>query len=349
MNNIVSIITPCFNRSTLVTETAESILAQTYPHWEWMIVDDGSTDNSWEVLENLAKRDSRIRIFKRDRDPKGACVCRNIAVEKSTGQYLVFLDTDDVMAPFCLEQRVQAMQQQPEMDFIIFPMLLFRKQLDDTNLLWNVDKDQDDLMRMLVNDPICQGTGTLWKKSTFAEIGMWREDLKIWQDVELHIRSFLWPVKHAKRMDLPPDVYLRISDDSLSRIGYHDEKKVASRIEVYFYACQRLLDMGLMEKYHYGLRVLGCELGLSMVYQNQFKMALAFFNRTKAYGVYSKKEMSNLKKFLWVHRLRLDRFKSLEERYALKVHSIAPKKQDSVGVIAFQKQNTSGSQRMAFS
>src|SRR4051812_10244156 len=82
---VVSIITPSYNRANLVTETAESILAQTYPHWEWMIVDDGSTDNSWEVLQELSRKDSRIKIFQRDRGPKGVCVCRNIAVEKSTG------------------------------------------------------------------------------------------------------------------------------------------------------------------------------------------------------------------------------------------------------------------------
>lgn len=314
-----------------------------------MIVDDGSTDNSWDVLQGLAARDSRIKIFKRDRGPKGACVCRNMAIENSTGYYLIFLDTDDVMAPFCLEQRVKAMQEQPDMDFIIFSMLLFRKQLDDVNLLWNIDKPQDDLMRMLVNDPICQGTGTLWKKSKFVEIGSWREDLRIWQDVELHIRAFLWPVKHAKRMDLPPDVYLRTSDDSLSRVGYHNPQKIASRIDVYFYACQRLLEKSLMEKYRYGLRVLACELGLSMVYQNHFQMADAFFNKTKSFDIFTKKEMSSLKKFLWVHRLRLDKIKPLEKHYAGRVHSIAPKEPDSVGVVSFKKQHLPNAQRLVFS
>lgn len=336
MNKVVSIITPSFNRATLVTETAESIMAQTYPHWEWMIVDDGSTDNSWDVLQGLAARDSRIKIHHRDRGPKGACTCRNMAVERSTGDYLLFLDTDDILAPFCLEQRVKAMQEQPKMDFIIFSMLLFRKGLNDTNLLWNVDKGGDDLMRMLVNDPVCQGTGPLWRKDKFVEIGMWREDLRIWQDMELHIRSFLWPVKYAKRMDLPPDVYLRCSDDSLSRIGYHDAGKVASRVEVYFYACRRLTEKGLMEKYHHGLQVLGCELGLGMIYQRHFKMASDFFNRTKAYGIFSEKDMGDLKKFLWIHRLRLHRFRALEQAYAFKVHTIAPREKDSVGTIRFQ-------------
>src|SRR4051812_28957052 len=108
----------------MVGETAASIFAQTYPNWEWMIVDDGSTDNSWEVLQGFAANDSRVRIFQRDREPKGACTCRNIAVEKATGDYVIFLDTDDLLATFCLEQRVKAMDEHPDCDFVIFPMLL---------------------------------------------------------------------------------------------------------------------------------------------------------------------------------------------------------------------------------
>lgn len=339
MNKIVSIITPSFNRATLVTETAESILAQTYPHWEWMIVDDGSTDNSWEVLQGLAARDKRIKIFKRDRGPKGACVCRNIAIERCTGDYLIFLDTDDVMAPFCLEQRVNAMQEQPEMDFIIFSMLLFKKRLNDTNLLWNVDKDEDDLMRILTNDPTCQGTGTLWKKSKFVEIGMWREDLRIWQDMELHIRSYLWPVKHAKRMDLPPDVYLRLSDDSLSRIGYHDLPKVKSRVEVYFYACEQVQKKGVVEKYKRGLREMGCEIGLGMIMQNHFGTAWLFLNRLRHYQVYTKAERRDLRMFLLIHYLKLDKIKRLDHYFAVKAYSIAPKNQDSVGTVKFSRQD----------
>ena len=123
-NPLISIITPSFNRSEIIHETAESVFNQTYPHWEWIIVDDGSTDNSWEILQGYASIDPRVRIYKRDRDPKGGAACRNIAVEKCSGDYLVFLDTDDILASFCLEQRVSAFMEDPTRDFILFPMLL---------------------------------------------------------------------------------------------------------------------------------------------------------------------------------------------------------------------------------
>lgn len=335
MNEIVSIITPSFNRASLVTETAESILSQTYPYWEWVIVDDGSTDNSWEVLQGLAKRDSRIKIFQRHRAPKGACTCRNIAVEKCSGTYLIFLDTDDILAPFCLEQRVKAMQEQPDQDFIIFSMLLFKKSPDDLNLLWNVDDGKDELIRMLINNPICQGTGTLWKKNTFQEVGMWREDLKMWQDVELHIRSFLWPVKYGKRMELPPDVYLRLSDDSLSRIGYHDLPKVKSRVQVYMYAFKAVTEKKLFSVHKNGLREMGSDILLGMIFQNHFKDSLDFLKRLKQLNLFSKEELKNFKMFLLLRRYKLNKISHLNVYYYNKVKDIAPKTTDFVGTLTY--------------
>ena len=144
----VSIITPSYNRAKIISETAQSIFRQTYTNWEWIIVDDGSTDDSWEVINAYAIQDPRISVYKRHREPKGACVCRNIGVAKSTGDFLMFLDTDDLLASFCIEQRLAAYQINPNVDFIVFPMLLFKNVPDDLRLLWNVDSQIDDIERI---------------------------------------------------------------------------------------------------------------------------------------------------------------------------------------------------------
>ncbi|MDP1069351.1 glycosyltransferase family 2 protein, partial [Klebsiella pneumoniae] len=65
MAPIVSIIIPVYNRPVLVAEAIESVLAQSNPNWELIVVDDGSTDHTWEVLESYAAKDERIRVFKR--------------------------------------------------------------------------------------------------------------------------------------------------------------------------------------------------------------------------------------------------------------------------------------------
>ena len=102
---IVSIIIPVYNRPTLVAEALDSVLAQTNPNWECIVVDDGSTDNTWQVLEEYAKKDDRIRVYKRDREPKGANRCRNMGAELAKSNYLFFLDSDDLIGETFIETR----------------------------------------------------------------------------------------------------------------------------------------------------------------------------------------------------------------------------------------------------
>src|SRR5918993_3885046 len=95
-NPSVSVIIPVYNRVNLVRETLQSVIDQTYADWEAIVVDDGSTDGSYELVIKFAELDHRIKSFRRDRQPKGAPVCRNIGVTKSVGQFLIFLDSDDL-------------------------------------------------------------------------------------------------------------------------------------------------------------------------------------------------------------------------------------------------------------
>ncbi|MDB6129828.1 MAG: glycosyltransferase family 2 protein [Verrucomicrobiales bacterium] len=336
-HKVVSIITPSFNRGYIVGETAVSIFNQTYPYWEWMVVDDGSSDNSLQILKEYAEKDPRVRIQTRDREPKGACTCRNIAVDNSTGDYVMFLDTDDLMAPFCLEQRVKAMEANPGCDFVIFPMLLFKKEPYDLNLLWNVETGEDDLMRVLKNDPVCQGTGPLWKKSSFQEVGMWRNDLKLWQDVELHIRSLLWPMKFAKRLDLQPDVFLRISDDSLSRIGFHQLPKLQSRVTVFEYACTKIQEKGLLNKYKEGLRVMGVDIMGNAIRSGHGKELAKLLSISSKGSLFSEKEMKSIKQYALVVKFKLSRFGLIRDFFAAPIARMTPQNPSRVGTCTFSK------------
>lgn len=239
----VTLCIPSFNRADLIGETIDSIIAQTLEEWEAIIVDDGSTDGSLEVIAEYTARDTRVRLMPRARGPKGACTCRNIAVEAARGRYLVFLDTDDLLAPYCLEQRVEALDARPDADFAIFPMWLFKGSPHNADRLWNVDSSVDDLVRLLRLDPVCQGTGTLWRRDAFQRVGMWDERLLLWQDIELHLRAF-GTASYVKRFDLPPDVYLRETNASLSRGNYQSREKIESRAEVTRNAVQLLKEIG---------------------------------------------------------------------------------------------------------
>jgi len=107
MNSLVSIIIPTYNRANLILETLDSILSQTYTNWECIIVDDGSTDNSEEVIKEYINRDSRFQYFHRpDNMQKGANSCRNYGFECCNGEFLIWFDSDDIMLNNCLSDRI---------------------------------------------------------------------------------------------------------------------------------------------------------------------------------------------------------------------------------------------------
>ena len=104
---LVSIIMPSYNTASFIKETIQSVLNQTYSKWELIIVDDCSTDNTDEVLEYI--KDSRIRYFKNDKN-LGAAVSRNKALREARGQWIAYLDSDDLWMPEKLEKQICFME-----------------------------------------------------------------------------------------------------------------------------------------------------------------------------------------------------------------------------------------------
>ncbi len=108
-NPLISIITPLYNAENFIAETISSIQNQTYSNWEVLIVDDSSTDLSSQVVEKLGLADSRIH-FNRNDVNKGAAVCRNQGTDLAKGEYIAFLDADDLWLAEKLEKQLRFMQ-----------------------------------------------------------------------------------------------------------------------------------------------------------------------------------------------------------------------------------------------
>jgi glycosyltransferase involved in cell wall biosynthesis len=237
-NPLVSIIMPVYNRAGLVVETLQSIRTQTYQNWECIVVDDGSTDNSFEVIQNYRERDKRIQVFKRIREPKGAPTCRNIGMEQSKGEFIIFLDSDDVMADFCIERRMSFFKEHPTKDFLVFQSLIFEKEMHDKNLLWNIDTEENDLNRFLRTDALWPICGPIYKREIFKKTGLFREGLSFYQDFDLHLRMLLLDCKYLKFLDLEPDCFIRYHfNNSVSNsIDFTSDKKVLQqRIDFFIY------------------------------------------------------------------------------------------------------------------
>ena len=89
-----SIVTPLFNKAAYFPATIDSVVSQTFRDWEWIIVDDGSTDGSLALAQGAAARDARIRAL--TQPSSGPCTARNRGVREAGGEWLLFLDADDL-------------------------------------------------------------------------------------------------------------------------------------------------------------------------------------------------------------------------------------------------------------
>lgn len=107
MAALVSVIIPVYNREDYLEECIASVTAQSHQQMEILIVDDGSTDNSLAICKKLAEQDSRIRLICARHS--GVSAARNLALDQATGEYVCFVDSDDVIHPLLLEQLVKAM------------------------------------------------------------------------------------------------------------------------------------------------------------------------------------------------------------------------------------------------
>ena len=104
---LISIIIPTYNRALIIGDTIASILTQSYTHWECIIVDDGSTDNTQEIIASLSKINPSIHYYKRPSTlPKGPNSCRNFGFSKSKGAILNWFDSDDLYLPDALQTMV---------------------------------------------------------------------------------------------------------------------------------------------------------------------------------------------------------------------------------------------------
>ena len=108
MNPVVAVITPTKNRLKLLCETMDSVQQQSFDAWEHIVVDDGTCQ---EVSRSAS--DSRIRYMRRTGDKSGANVCRNIGIAESSAEFIVFLDSDDLLRPQCLKDRVDGTSGMP--------------------------------------------------------------------------------------------------------------------------------------------------------------------------------------------------------------------------------------------
>ncbi len=105
--SLVSIIMPCHNGQSTISDAITSIQNQTFDDWELLIIDDNSSDSSVQIASEFALKDNRIHLFHTEKSIGLPAVPRNIGIENASGRYIAFLDCDDIWLPTKLEHQLQ--------------------------------------------------------------------------------------------------------------------------------------------------------------------------------------------------------------------------------------------------
>lgn len=187
MNSLVSIVIPTFNRAHLIGETLDSILSQTHSNWECIIVDDGSTDATEIIILDYIQKDSRFHFYRRTFGTlKGPSSCRNIGLNKANGEFVMFLDSDDLLIEFCIEDRLKAFDS--NLDFIVFDMVIFSCNIPHIERKELIEKKNENwLKNFMTLHGSWQVTAPLYRTSFLKKHVGFAEELSVFEDFEIAV------------------------------------------------------------------------------------------------------------------------------------------------------------------
>lgn len=211
MTHLVSIITPSYNKQQFIAETINSVINQIYQNWELIIVDDKSIDGTIELIKDVSNKDNRIKIYLNDTN-RGGSYSRNYGLQKAQGDYVIFLDADDILMPDCLLNRVEEMKKDTTLDFCVFTMGNFNSKIGDNNFVWKpISKNPlKDFIKHRLPWTILQ---PIWKRETLIRLGGFDESFPRFQDVEFHTRVLFQENINFIQVSGSPDCYYRIGDE----------------------------------------------------------------------------------------------------------------------------------------
>jgi len=189
---LISVIIPAYNAEKFIAKTLESVLSQTYQNIEILVVDDGSTDTTAEIVKSFAQKDRRIILLQQSN--AGVAAARNLAIQKSQGEYIAAIDADDIWYPQNLEKQIECLTKSEPTVGVVYS--------------WSVDINEQDLLTggfynstiagevyqaLVYKYFIGNASSSLIRRACFEKIGGYNCQLKLenaqgCEDWELHLR-----------------------------------------------------------------------------------------------------------------------------------------------------------------
>jgi len=233
---LVSIVVPVFNAGRLISDFIRSIKKQSYSYWELILVDDGSSDSTIEFIRCEMNFDQRIKLLFRKQEPKGSLTCRNIGMKSARGAYIIHFDADDLVLPFCLEQRVSFMEKNKHLEFAIFPGASFYSDEKGNNVVvghrWGRKRKADDLVSFLMNDYPFSVWNCIYRSSVFIN-QLWDENVKIYTDFSYIVPILLNGHNYAYSSLSNEDYLYRVNQKNAMTSSFISEEKFESTMYLF--------------------------------------------------------------------------------------------------------------------
>lgn len=213
---VVSIVMPVYNAEKFLHQSLSSVEQQTYKNWQLIAVDDCSSDCSLQLLQNFHDKYPQQTIITQSAASRsGASVCRNIGLQKAKGGYIIFFDSDDLLEPFCLAQRVNVMQADTSLDWAVFNQYQWYPSKQPPYTFYNkpIKNREDAVESFLKMDSAWQTMAVIWKRKSLELLNGFDELLYFMEDPDLHLRALLTiDLKVAFKTDLPADSFYKMPE-----------------------------------------------------------------------------------------------------------------------------------------
>lgn len=226
---LVSIIIPVYNQEAFLAATLDSVLQQTYPHFEVILIDDGSTDKTPSICQTYCQQDKRFSYYRQPN--QGPSAARHNGIHRSKGEYICLLDGDDLMAPTRLESQLEQFQQDYSIDIIYTALKIIDEKGSEIGEVRGHDYSPEDfLVFMLFRNVIPALSTTMIKRKCLLSYSF-DFHLRHAEDYELMLR--LAQYYRFKYVDIPLTLYRRHKENLSNNLKAHRqaELKILNRYD----------------------------------------------------------------------------------------------------------------------
>ncbi len=221
----ISVVITTYNRADYVSKAIKSVLHQTYPDWELVIVDDGSTDETPKVVSGYLTNDGKVRYIRQAN--QGLSAARNKGIAETHGKYLAFLDDDDWWVPEKLETQVAYMEACPNIGLSYTRLRIIREtdgRLDDSTV---IPVKMATTFEEIIDESFIPASTVLIRRNCLENMDWFKNDAVPQEDLELWLRfSQKWRIE---ALDIPLTI---MKKDARAQLSQDDVRNIKKNIEI---------------------------------------------------------------------------------------------------------------------